>query len=331
MISFRKFSNGGLRTRHLDGAAPSDTVYHGGMAYSQEGELYACDLDDPPHYIGGIAVREDGAVYISDEDPDDFVNGLPVTVAGEVCVTTAAPEHFLNGLGFTGRRLSIAAKIAVLTISTTHSAVERGLPLIQEAGTTYLMLDSDASTAGLEDYDLIVCLRNGHTTSPNAGMLAAVRAAVDAGVPVVVLYSLGVSIGNNGTVNMRTSSLRIASHIFVTSDNQTELTITDNEHPITEGLPLDTVTVTQSPANNQLVSLPEDSGTYIGDALATGAGGRVALLAVEEGTEDLDGTPLNARIVSTPFHTSFLFTPIGRQIARQAIRWALGLLGTEAA
>jgi hypothetical protein len=96
--------SGRMRTSFLaDGAAvPSSAVFRGGIAHSQTGVRYvaAWPMDDVVTYLGGIAMRPDGAMIVATSGTAVAASGgLRFTSRGEVLVTEDDPEFTTGGLG----------------------------------------------------------------------------------------------------------------------------------------------------------------------------------------------------------------------------------------
>lgn len=98
-------STGQLRTTFLDDVTPvpATAVFRSGFAYTQDGRLYVAlwPGSGVVFYIGGIAVRGDGACCVKAAGVADTSRGpIPVSTRGEIIASTTAPDTWRDGFSF---------------------------------------------------------------------------------------------------------------------------------------------------------------------------------------------------------------------------------------
>src|SRR5690606_1082435 len=217
------------------------------------------------------------------------------------------------------------ANVLLATSNLSHAAVPNTIAALQAAGHTVTpILDTELTSTDVSGYDVIVGVR-----PTNAQEIAnALRAT---GKPLVLpLLSAPVTGSSVGIVNdtvpyfMGLCGRVLAFH---TSAGGRSIFTQFRAHPILAGLPAE-VTVNEQ---NNFFGVVED-GRYVGTLLALGpqnivnARARIAAFAVEAGTLDLNGVPVNQRIVVLGFlhGGESAYTSDGITLLARAIQWAIG-------
>src|SRR5690606_6788011 len=186
------------------------------------------------------------------------------------------------------------------------------------------ILDTELTSTDVSGYDVIVGMRATKTQE----IANALRVT---GKPLVLALVPGPVSGSvQGTVNDTVPYfMGLCGRVLAFNANAGGRSIFTQfrAHPILAGLPAE-VTVHEQ---NSWFGVVED-GRYVGTLLALGpqnvgnARSRIAAFAVEAGTLDLNGVPVNQRIVvlGLPYGGQGAYTSDGITLLDRAIQWAIG-------
>lgn len=80
---------------------PGTAIFLAGIAHATDGRRYICDWPGSGivTYLGGTAVRPDGAMCFATTGIAELIRGWAHTSRGEVVVSTSAPEGIYAGFG----------------------------------------------------------------------------------------------------------------------------------------------------------------------------------------------------------------------------------------
>src|SRR5690606_8641156 len=208
----------------------------------------------------------------------------------------------------------------------SHAAVPNTTAALQAAGHTVTpILDTALTSTDVSGYDVIVGLRSTNTQE----IANALRAT---GKPLVLaLLSSPISGSAAGSVNDAVPYFmglcgRVRAFSTAAAGGRSIFT-QFRAHPILAGLPAEVTVYEQG----NWFGVVED-GQYVGTLLAIGAQNisnarsRIAAFAVEAGTLDLNGVPVNQRIVVLGFlhGGESAYTSDGITLLARAIQWAIG-------
>ena len=213
----------------------------------------------------------------------------------------------------------------LLAASSLGSAVGNTTAALQAAGHTVTpILDTALTSTDVSGYDVIVGVLSTNTQA----IANALRAT---GKPLVLTLVCTDQFGNAGGIVNDTvpyfMGLCGRVRAFDASAGGRSIFTQFPAHPILAGLPAE-VTVNEQ---NNFFCVVED-GRYVGTLLALGpqnvvnARSRIAAFAVEAGTLDLNGVPVNQRIVVLGFlyGGQSAYTSDGITLLDRAIQWAIG-------
>ena len=152
--------------------------------------------------------------------------------------------------------------------------------------TVSVVKDTDVTASNLIGYDVIIT----SSCAVNETVSGYLRGYIDDGVPVIVGYINALSEGNPNTLGQ----IRMATTAGNLWYSQTYLV--DESHPVTAPLePPVAVTICGGSAIKTEVN---PASSYVGTVLGrhdSGAGSKIDMIAVESGTDDLDGNPFVSR------------------------------------
>lgn len=261
-------------------------------------------LADHAHAGGSFrVVFEDEDGDLADDDGDDVV----VTVVGQFGgVTHTVSARIAPGVEASAgnRLLFVAGRVPV------SARDQRTIDLIENWGYVVTVIeDSDSQAA----YDAAVAVNDVIYVSEecNSGSVAGKIDDAEIGIVNEETYlhdSLGFISGNGGT------------------HSNTTIDITDNSHPITDGMSLGDVTLLTGSRNLAGISHTLAPGAQV---LAERSGSdNAALLIMDTGAERIDSTPAPARRVALPFANSN-FDPSylnsdGESLIQRCLAWAAG-------
>lgn len=219
------------------------------------------------------------------------------------------------------------AAIALVTASTSHAAATNTSAALQGGGHTVTMVaDTAVSTHDFTPYAVVVLCRSDPNT---AGVTTTIRALLDAGKPVIAgMTSAGMTAGTGKAHSA--SALRLTGTAYLASDAEqaSELDLTNVTHPITTGLTLGRLAVLAVANFFAVVDTGQShSGTALanGDPDVTGTVGKVALVAIEAGSLDMDGVATGARAVASGhiYAGQSDYTQAGKDLLNNAVAWAV--------
>ena len=178
------------------------------------------------------------------------------------------------------------------------------------------------------DYDCLFSTRIGNEGALPSGYIDWLRAAVDAGTPLVTDAQIGTTEDEAAGVP---TFLDLAG-IFTREDPSqtggdiTSIDITDVGHPITSVYqPGERLTVFSSGQSGRGL---KDGDPHVGQDLsvvgpAITVTGLIDTVAVEAGTLDLEGQPVGARVVWSTVIAQGAWTTAGRRYVRRCVNWAI--------
>lgn len=256
-------------------------------------------------------------VVLEDEDDADLGNdvseGFTVTVEGRVDGVTHRVSTRVTPQG-SAAAVSLGVLMVVPNATSLSSDDQARQALIESWGHTVTLISQNANastfSAAIGDADVIYV-----SNRTSAGSVADDLTGATKGV-----------VFEAGTLS---DDLGLSSSYYHYSASY--ITVVDNSHPVTEGLPLGHVFVTESSSHLLAIVGSKASGL---NALAQSDYGSyyTKLGVIERGEALLGGGVATGRRVAMPWGgSSFDFSKVsgdGKKIMRQAIAWAAGLSGS---
>lgn len=223
------------------------------------------------------------------------------------------------------------ADVVVYTQDAAHSVATNFADWITSSLGWDVTLRDDANLAtdsDIADFDGLIYFRGDSAVSTDA------RAKAEtAGVPFALFGGLewGYAEGTGKTPPPYDSDLTGTWEFVDNSPGVTQINIVDTDHPITSSFSTGLLTVSTTADYSGAV---DDGESVVGDVLAEAdsnhanyVAGQATLIAVEAGTDDLQGTPVattqRALIWGAPYNVQYI-TDDGTTLLQNAFQWLLG-------